>query len=109
MTPVNQVTQSIVGLMTMKAMTMMNSIFTCPVGRVRVLLAALDSLHGICQRGTSLSSIEQGSVEGMDKNFGGRNRYRPQGHKSTLGPSSEEGSGQSHHTVCCHLTVGLLV
>lgn len=74
-----------------------------------VLLAALDSLHGICQRCTSFSSIKQGGVEGMDKNFGGCNRDRPQGHKGTLSTSSEEGSGQSHYTVCRHFTVGLLV
>ncbi len=76
---------------------------------MRVLLAALDSLHGICQCCTSLGPIKQGSVEGMDKNFGGRDRDRPQGHESTLSPSSQEGPGQSHNTICCHFAAGLLV
>jgi len=85
------------------------SSLTCPVGGVRVLLAALDSLHGICQCCASLGSVEQGSVEGMDKHFGGCDRDRPQGHKSTLSTSSQEGRGQSHNTICCHFAAGLLV
>lgn len=82
---------------------------TCPVGWVRVLLAALDSLHSICQCCTSLGPIEQGSVECMDKNLGSCNRDRPQGDKNTLCTSSQEGSGQSYDTVCSDLAAGLLV
>lgn len=76
---------------------------------MRVLLAALDSLHGICQGCTSLGPIKQGSVEGMDENFGGCDRHRPQGHEGTLSASSQEGPGQSHNTICCHFAAGLLV
>lgn len=82
---------------------------TCPVGGVRVLLAALDSLHGVCQGGTSFGPIKQGSVEGMDKNFRGCNRHRPQGHQGALGAGSQKGPGQSHDTICCHFAAGLLV
>lgn len=76
---------------------------------MRVLLAALDSLHGICQGGTSLGSIEQGRVESVDKHFGGCDRDGPQRHQDALSTSSQEGSGQSNHAVRCHLAAGLLV
>lgn len=85
------------------------SSLTCPVGRVWVLLAALDSLHGICQCRTSFGPVEKGGIEGMDKNLGGSNWDRPQGHKYTLSPSSQESSSQSHNTICCDLAAGLLV
>ncbi|TNN82293.1 hypothetical protein EYF80_007414 [Liparis tanakae] len=79
------------------------------IGGVRVLLAALDSLHGICQRCASLGAVEQGSVEGMDEHFGGGDRDGPQGHKSTLSAGSQEGPGQSHNAICCHFAAGLLL
>lgn len=76
---------------------------------MRVLLTALDSLHSVCQGGTSFGPVEQGSVEGMDKDFRGCNRHGPQGHQRALGTSSQEGPGQPHHTVCSHFAAGLLV
>lgn len=66
---------------------------TCPVGWVGVLFATLDCFHGISECCTSLGPIEQGGVESMNKNLGGCNRYRPQGHKNTMSAGCQEGSG----------------
>ena len=73
------------------------------------MFAALKRLHGFGQSGAGFGPVEQRRVEGVCEQFGGSDGYGPQRHAHTLDPRSQEGSGQTHHTVGCHSAAGLWV
>lgn len=87
----------------------MNPRLTSPVGRVGELLAALDRLHGVSEGGAGFSAVQQCRVKSVDKHLGGGDRHGPERDQHTLSPRGEEGPGETHHTVGCHLAVRLRV
>lgn len=61
---------------------------TCPVGRMRELLAALKRFHGVGEGGAGFCAVQQGCVESMNEHFGGSYGDRPQRHQHTLSTCS---------------------
>lgn len=73
------------------------------------MFAALQRLHGLRQRRAGFGPVEESRVERVREEFGSGDRDRPQGNAHALDPSSQEGSGQTHHPVSRHPAAGLRV
>lgn len=73
------------------------------------MLAALQGLHGLGQSGAGFGPVEKGRVESVCEQFGGSYWNGPQRDAHTLDPCSQEGSGQTHHSVSRHPAAGLWI